>query len=154
MGSYVVLKKNSILMNSFSIEPVYPYVNQNFIDLAKTLKKFNGLNKTFHKAIAKIHLDPQIYSLLKKIGGTSGTNSLFKDDDSYQNLHQIIKTKPIYKYFNNKYLDKEIHFNYQQAERDLVLKLLYLYLFERLFLSNEDNDYQKQYIDFKLDNIL
>ena len=46
--SNLVLKKSGILANSFGIETRYPYLDNEFIFIAKALAPLNGIDKSFH----------------------------------------------------------------------------------------------------------
>ena len=43
MASYKVLKKNGIMMNYFGLIPDYPYLRNNFINIARNIVKMMGL---------------------------------------------------------------------------------------------------------------
>ncbi len=76
-GSYLILKKNGILCNSFDIETRYPYLDDDFVGVAAALRDINRTDKRCHVACCGRHLPRQVMENISKIGGATECHSLF-----------------------------------------------------------------------------
>lgn len=126
MASYVVLKKSALMLNSFGIKGVYPYLNNSVVKLGYMSRKENGNSKEFHKLQCKRLLPESIYNNLQKIGGSTELLPLMDENINYEELCKKCKYyNPDFRY-TQKYSKKE-------AVMDYYLTLQYIESFERQF---------------------
>lgn len=76
-GSFLILKKNGILSNSFGIETEYPYLDEEFVSIAHSLKDINQKDKRIHIANCQKRLPATVLKNISKIGGATDFHSLF-----------------------------------------------------------------------------
>ena len=176
-SSYLILKKNGILFNSFGIETRYPYLDNDFVDVAQSLRYENGRDKRCHVANCRECLPEQVLKNVSKIGGSTECHSLFADKDEIHAFFRYIENTDFYQTYTD--LIKKYSYAETQKQtgikkvkttiRDCVLdlfkinksgrrandyfieemkireymKVMYLVLFEKLFLSGEyDNRFE------------
>lgn len=119
-GSYLILKKNGILANSFDIETKYPYLDDEFIALNKPLAEHNGKKKTVHKENCKDCLPKEIIDNISKIGGSTECHSLFENDDEIKRFFRFVEKSNFFK--SHKALIKK-HSYSEKVKPDLVTGL-------------------------------
>ena len=134
-----IIKKNSLLMNSFGVQPIYPFVNRKIAALSEALGELNK-NKDFYKEKSKSVLGEEKIALISKIGGATDIEYLFEGYETiiYKMLDQeLIK----HKLFNGKRVE--------QIKRDplhyieLILRLLYIFVFNKIFITGKFTEYFK-----------
>ena len=116
-GSYLILKKNGILANSFDIDTKYPYLDDEFVSLNKPLTEYNGKNKTVHKENCNACLPKEIIDNISKIGGSTECHSLFENDDEIQRFFRFVEKSDFFK--SHKALIKK-HSYSEKIKPDLV----------------------------------
>lgn len=119
-GSYLILKKNGILANSFDIETKYPYLDDEFIALNKPLAEYNGKKKTVHKENCNACLPKDIIDNISKIGGSTECHSLFESDDEIKRFFRFVEKSNFFK--SHKALIKK-HSYIEKTKPDLVTGL-------------------------------
>lgn len=95
--SNLVLKKSGILANSFGIETRYPYLDNEFISIAKELVSLNGIDKSFHISRCKSTLPSDVVENIAKIGGSTDCQSLFQSEIEKEKFISRIKRSEFYK---------------------------------------------------------
>lgn len=85
-GSYLILKKNGILSNSFDIETRYPYLDNDVVSVNHALRQLNLKDKRVHVANCNEHLPAEVVANMTKIGGSTDCHSLF---DSQEEIHEF-----------------------------------------------------------------
>lgn len=177
-GSYLILKKNGIIANSFDITTSYPYLDDDFVAIAFALRNINFKDKRVHNAICRESLPEQVYKNISKVGGSTECHSLFNSTQDIKTFFSRIESNHFYKKHNlvitecsaahkeeqhglqktktiirNRLLnmlriDRQERLAGQYYLEELKLKeylcILYLILFEELFLSGK---YDKQMKD-------
>lgn len=128
IATYLVIKKNGIMLNAFSIESYYPYTYQIIIEMGRALKEYNSTSKEFQKEIAREKMRGDIYPLLIKIGGATYLEALYGDKASYINLMRKVYRLPL----NDEYGSKD---------RIKPATILYVSLFNELFISGKYDEY-------------
>ncbi|WP_461879756.1 asparagine synthase-related protein [Fusicatenibacter sp.] len=117
-GSYLILKKNGIISNSFGIETEYPYLDEEFVSIAYSLKNINEKDKRIHKAICQEHLPDIVLKNIAKIGGSTDFHSLFAGKDEISRfLSQVEKSD-----FYQKYIHMIKKLSYVEKERQTGIK--------------------------------
>lgn len=129
MASYKVLKKNGIIMNYFNINTEYPYLRNQFINVAKNIVKIGDKEKLFHKQVINNKLPKNITKILKKIGGATDLKTLFTDSIKVEDLKEVCKKSKYY---------KKSKFDDIYYEIDYFMKIIYIELFEKMFIRDID----------------
>jgi len=106
-ASNMVLKKNGIITNSFGIDCRYPYLDSEFVSVAKALRHLNGVNKRFHVSNCERILSPGISERILKIGGATDCHSLFDSAADISRFKSIVNKSDFYNYFSSLSGEKE-----------------------------------------------
>lgn len=117
-GSYLILKKNGIMSNSFGIETEYPYLDEEFVSIAHSLKDINQKDKRIHIAICREQLPTAVIKNIAKTGGATDFHSLFAckaDLDRF--VANIEKCE-----FFNKYMSLIKKISYVEREKQTGIK--------------------------------
>lgn len=171
----VYLKKNSVLLNSFGIDGMYPFKNRKFVEVAHALENIQKTHKTYYKEEMKKKLTPEVYEILKTQGGTTTIDAIYTADDllsikeklekttflqtlkQYKNTMDMpMETRLIYvedslKYMVNRYILRRT----VEKNSELPLRHLYLYIFNQLFVSgNYDELFKQDGITIKTSDLL
>lgn len=96
-GSYLILKKNGILANSFDIDTKYPYLDDEFIALNKPLVEYNGKEKRVHIENCNDCLPKEIIENISKIGGATECHSLFENEQEIKNFFKFVEKSHFFK---------------------------------------------------------
>lgn len=162
-GNNMVLKKNGVMANSFGIDCRYPYLDDEFISIAKALRLRNGFNKQFHVDNCRRVLPRGIVENIAKKGGATDCHSLFNSSAEISEFKSMVWKSVVRKIvpdlsrasFISGRLRRIIKIarartsedKYKLKEADLRewMCYLYLYLFGELFLSGKyDNIFDSQ----------
>lgn len=119
-GSYLILKKNGILANSFDIQTKYPYLDDEFIALNKPLAEYNGKKKTVHKENCEACLPKEIVDNISKIGGSTECHSLFDNNKEIKQFCSFVEKSDFFK--THKILIKK-HSYSEQIKSDFLTSL-------------------------------
>lgn len=168
-SSYLILKKNGILANSFGIETRYPYLDEDLISVCDPLGEISRKDKRVHVANCHACLPPEVVANMSKIGGSTDCHSLFASADEIQSFFRMVERSRFFKAHKALILkhsleEKErqtgltaiktkvrnaalsaLHAgrsdSYFQEETKLreYLCVVYLALFERLFVSDNSD---------------
>ncbi len=128
----VILKKNGLMLHSFGIQGIYPFLNRELRTLCEALGWQNAAKKFYKQEIARV-LGADRISHLVKIGGQTDTGYLIKD--RLPLLLCCLETEPAKKFLTPKQAGavKRRPENYQ----GLIHQLVYLHLFHELFISGK-----------------
>lgn len=138
MASYKIIKKNGILMNYFGLNPEYPYLRTEFIKIAKNVVELGDKEKIFHKKVIDNTLSSNVSKMLQKIGGATELKTLFIGNIELNDIKDLCKKS---KFFKNKTFDDKFY------EIDYYMKILYLELFEKIFLEKNSKKILEDKID-------
>lgn len=122
----IVVKKSGMLMTNMGIECYYPFLNLNFVSFYKNVG-FAG--KEYHKNKISECLPVKITNKLKKLGGSTNLSFIFEGKYSYDYLNSLLMASR-YNNFNIICLKNYVGLD---DEFELVLKKLYLAIFEQIF---------------------
>lgn len=126
MASYVVLKKNRMMMEAFGVKTIYPFITSEMIDIGYLTREINGSTKEYHKAACNQMFPDEIKRLISKQGGSTDLSALFSpDDDILENIKRC-------KYYSEDFRITE-KYPRNEALRDYYLSLLYIESFEKQF---------------------
>jgi len=129
------MKMHELMLNSFGIQGLYPFINMNTVYCAKPLRPWNR-DKSLYKQKVKEYLGPDISSVLKKSYACVDTDNLFEDNSHW--LEKVLHSGFINRILSTGQI-RRIETNPAQYYNSL-LKVLYLLLFEKLILSGEYDD--------------
>ncbi len=96
-GSYLILKKNGILANSFDIETRYPYLDDAFVSVANAVRMVSGRDKRCHVANCRECLPEKVVGNISKIGGATECHSLFNSRKEMQSFMEKVENSDFYK---------------------------------------------------------
>lgn len=126
MGSYIVLKKSTLMLRSFNIDGYYPFLVPSVMDLSQKIAQINHTTKEFHKQCCMERLDERIKPMIAKQGGSTSLLPLLEDTFSL-----------VRKIHNSKFYTPDFmllkHYTMDEALRDRYLSLLFLESFEKQF---------------------
>jgi len=144
------LKKNGILMNSYDIQPFYPFVDRHLAAITIALGNLNK-NRNFYKQELKSVLGESKMALIFQAGGSTDVEYLF------EGYNEIISELLDHSFFKSIISKKRIN----QIKQDLmghialVIRLLYLFVFNKLFISGEfDSKFHDTALKINLKDIL
>lgn len=151
MLSYIALKKTGCFLHQYAIKPQFPYLDRDFINHAIAVKNINGTNKDYHKAQLRNIISPQVYRLLNRNGGSTNLKPLFDGQESFEKYKRLVQASSFFSVLPlqpNRY-------GYEENEYDTVLKLLYVMIFEKLFVDKKyRNAAVEDLLDISIDKVL
>lgn len=129
MASYIVIKKNGIMMNYFGVSPEYPYMRKAFYRTAENAVAVGERKKEYHKMVIDSVLPEFVKTVLKKIGGATELKTLFIGDISLEDIEAVCRRSRFYvpKKFDDKFY-----------AIDYLMKIIYLELFEKMFIVSPE----------------
>ena len=177
IGILAILKKSGIMANSFGIDTRYPFVDDRVIDVADATKELNGFTKEYQKQNCKEHFKNEVYEIVnhQKISGKTSYSALFADDDELISFYKLIEkskwhskteknlfTRINWKlrcavikrmsYKNNDEVTEKTL--YDEIKMKRYQNLLYLLIFEKLFISGQfDTHFNESGINVKLKDL-
>ncbi|MBR4727355.1 MAG: hypothetical protein IK080_05635 [Clostridia bacterium] len=96
-SSYLILKKNGILANSFGVETRYPYLDEDLISVCAPLGEISRKDKRVHVANCHACLPPEVIANMSKIGGSTDCHSLFASADEMQSFFRKVERTAFFK---------------------------------------------------------
>lgn len=126
MASYVVLKKSAVMLQSFGITGIYPYLDTGVVEVGAMTRLENGADKAFHRLQCEKYLPSDIFNKLCKVGGTTQLLPLMDKGKDYEMLCKKSK------YYDStfRYTEK---YPREESIMDYYLSLLFIESFERQF---------------------
>jgi asparagine synthase (glutamine-hydrolysing) len=132
----MILKKNGIMLNSFGVQGLYPFLNEETRSCAIALGKQNWRKEYYKKQVRDLVGD-RVSTILRKIGGSTDVEYLTTQ-----------KKEVLLSIFDSKFISNLIRpfFNTALCEKirkkpeeysNFLLQLAFVYLFNRLFLNRE-----------------
>ncbi len=145
-----ILKKNTIMLNSFGLQGIYPYINKNTYQISSSLKKVN-FDKTYFKEEVRKTLGEKKSQYLKKTGGSTDIIYLFEGKE--EEIKMIFKSDLVRKILGDEEI--VIILNSFKEHTDLILLILNIYLFDSLFISGKyDSVFNNENFKHKLSDLL
>ena len=129
---HYILRKSTILLNSYNITGIYPFINQKTIAISNRLGKKNT-KKRYYKEKVKEFLGPDIAEILVKIGGSTDIDYLFNAFEHVVDklLGSALENQILSKTSLNKIKREPMYY------REMLLTILYLHIFNELFISEK-----------------
>jgi hypothetical protein len=145
-----ILKKNGIILNSYGVQGVYPFLNREIAEISNVLGRLNSDKLFFELELNKI-IDKNKMKLISKAGGSTDIEYLFKG-------YETIISKVLEHGFFESVIDKRRMNRIKNApirHNELTLRLLYIFLFKKLFISRDfDSKFQDVNLDITLKDLL
>jgi len=153
MGLMLVLKKNGILCNSFAVDTLYPYLDEGIVERGARLAPLNGRRKALHRLWVHLHLPWSLAARLRKAPGTTRLQPLFQSEARFAALRRVLAEQPGGSVLEPRYGNPD--YPPDERARDLLLKGLYLRLFDMLIASGAyDAFFDAPGFEASLDDIL
>jgi hypothetical protein len=132
-----IIKKNQLMMNSFGIQGLYPFLNRRTRSAAEALRMLN-VKKAYYRMQVSRLLDPQVSRLLAKTGGSTDVAYLFEDRQA--ELFAGILNAPLMKRLLGeataaRILKASPYFFSNRRAANFMLALLSIHVFNELFVS-------------------
>ena len=132
-----VLKKNQLMLNSFGIQGLYPFLNRRTRSAADALRMLN-FNKAYYRMRVSRLLDPEVSRLLAKNDGSTDVAYLFEDRAA--ELFAGILNAPLMKRLLGQATAARIlkgrpYFFSNRRAANFMLALLSIHVFNELFIS-------------------
>lgn len=130
------MKLHEILLNSFGIKGMYPFVNNNTADLCKALGLANRNKKIYKAAVTeklKSIFTPELLEKIKKSGSVIDIKHIFLTNKSL--LMKVVKSGFVKNIFTKKQHTKIL--TNPDKYYSLIIQLAYIYLFNELFISGK-----------------
>jgi asparagine synthetase B (glutamine-hydrolysing) len=146
----VILKKNGLMLNSFSIQGVLPFLSRELRALSEALGRLNS-QKRFYKNQVLAALGKDKMDHLLKIGGQTDIEYLMRD-----RLPALLRTleAPMARDILTTQEIDEIR-SRPQDYHGFILQLVYLHLFNELFISGRsDSAFSQPHLDLALSDFL
>ena len=127
-----ILKKSGLILNSFGIQGLYPFLNEDTRTMGISLARLNHEKRLYKRQVSRL-LGSRIAKNLCKIGGA--TDVVYLIDSRKELVLEIIKSA-----FISELVDKSLInriSNRPEQYPAFVLRLLYIYLFSELFISGK-----------------
>lgn len=133
-GSFLILKKNGILANSFGIKTEYPYLDDEFVSVAHSLRSINGKDKRVHTAVCREKLPKAVVANMSKIGGATEFHSLFNDKEAINSFFAKVESSSFYRQYEGiikkvSYIEKEKQYGLTRLKtevRNVLLNMMHL----------------------------
>lgn len=145
MATYIVTKKNGIMMNYFGVNPEYPYMRKEYMRTCRNAVQIGEKKKEFHKKAINEILPEEITSIIHKMPGSTELKDLFIGDITYDDILAACKKSPYY---------KPSKFDDGFYEIDNYLKITYLEVFRRMFIEEPDKYLTDTYAGYTLKDVL
>ncbi len=177
IGMLSILKKSGIMANSFDIDTRYPFVDNSVISIADATKELNGFTREYYKQNCKKHFKSEVYDIVnhKEIGGKTSYSALFANEAELKAFYKLIEKSKwhsktdknlftrlnwklrcaVIKYRSYKDNDEITEkYLYDDMKMNRYQNLLYLLVFEKLFISGQfDNHFAENGINVKLKDL-
>lgn len=145
MATYIVAKKNGIMMNYFGVNPEYPYMRKDFMKICQNAVKIGEKKKEFHKKVINEVLPKEVTSVIHKMPGSTELKDLFIGEITYDDILELCKKSPYYK---PKKFDDGFY------EIDNYLKITYLEVFRKMFIEEPEKYLTDKFGGYSLKDVL
>lgn len=144
-----LLKMHAIILNHHGIQAIYPYMNRETEWYSRRLGKKNHKKKYYIIQVKKI-LPEKIVQHIAKSRNVVDSETLFQLDNEV--LEKLLSSGFILTILSRKQIRKIS--DSPEKYVLVILQLLYLYLFNELFVSGSyDSDFQKEKLNISLEDL-
>lgn len=128
-----ILKKSGILLNSFGIQGIYPFLNRHTESMAVSLGR-SMRKKSLYRRLVANELGPQRARHIRKIGGSTDLEYLLVANREY--VQQMLSSEVIRQAIGDRRLARIKKHPGKNAET--IVRLIYITLFNKLFIEQQD----------------
>ena len=119
-SSYLILKKNGILADSFGVETRYPYLDEPLISVCHALRELSCKDKRVHVANCHECLPKEVTANMSKVGGSTECHSLFNGKKEIRAFFAAVERSDFYR----KHLPLIKKYSYEESQRQTGVTLL------------------------------
>lgn len=146
----LLLKMHDLLLNSFGLQGLYPFVNKETISAALVLRDQN-FSKALHKQKTREILGEKVSSNVVLSDIVLDEQKIF--EAKIETLMKVLDSEIAHSLLTFRQITM-LKSN-PLAQHDFILQIVYIYLFDRLFLSGEfDSKFDKDSLDSELDELI
>ncbi|MBQ4244916.1 MAG: hypothetical protein II702_08380 [Clostridia bacterium] len=138
-SSYLIFKKSGILANSFGIETVYPYLDEDFISVCAPLGTISMKDKRVHVANCRACLNPEIFKNMSKKGGSTDCRSLFENDEEIKSFFRRIESTDFYKKYSGLILSDSVFKKEKLSASKRIKTIIRNIILSLLHKKNDDS---------------
>ena len=128
-----LLKMHDLVLNSYGIQGIYPFVNEETLSISRRMKTINNIKKRFYRKQVLDLLPREVTTQLRKSSKLVDTGQLFRKN---MEILMRITQSDFIKEICPDYLLRKI-LKRPGKHHLLVIQLVFLYLFHRLFITGE-----------------
>jgi asparagine synthase (glutamine-hydrolysing) len=149
---HFLLKQNGIMLNSFGVQSIYPFLNRNTQMMGKALGILND-KKRFYKKKVRETLPPEVSQHIDKQGGAVGVRYLLDFDHRKDMITTVCDSGFIQNVLTKEQIGKikaDLPFYYE-----VLFHLFYLYCFNELFITRKyDSLFDTNELNLRLGELL
>ncbi len=153
---YWIFKKSGIMFNSFGIQGLYPFLNKETRAISKALRL--DTTRNFYKQEVIKTLNPNIAQYLTSAGGRTDIRYLFtkeKKDMAMKILNSEFINRILGKSQADTIVNNSKFYFADYHTSNFILLLLYLYIFNELFITGKyDSRFDQDKLDVSLNELL
>lgn len=144
------MKMHELMLNGFGLQGLYPFINRKTVSCAKVLRPWNRAKALYREKVRE-RLGPDLSSVLKKSQAVVDTDNLYETNRPW--LERMLNSVFVQRVLSASQIMR-IRAN-PMLYHTILLKVLYLHLFERLILSGEyDDRFNDAHIDRTLGQVV
>lgn len=144
MASYIVAKKNGIMMNYFGVNTEYPYMRKEYMKVCENAVKIGERKKEYHKKVFNETLPKEITDVVHKMPGSTELKDLFIGKISYEAVLELCRKSEFY---------TEKKFDDIYYEIDNYIKITYLEVFRKMFIDEPEKYLTDSFGGFELSEL-
>lgn len=142
-----VVKKNGIMLNSYGIQSIHPFLNRETTVICKALGTLSFRKFFYRKEVERL-LGERKSSIIKKESGTTDIEYLFEGQEDI--ISKLLSSKPVEEIISREQIARittnPTYYYY------LLLQVLFVYLFNELFITGKyDTIMDETNLDIALD---
>lgn len=146
----ILLKMHDLLLNSFGLQGLYPFVNRETMSAALVLRDKN-LHKELHNRKTREILGEKVADSVAMSDIVSDTQKLF--ETKKETLMKVLDSETARSLLTSGQID--MLKNDSLTHHIFILQLVYIFLFDRLYISGEfDSEFEKDGLDTGLDGLM
>jgi len=147
-----ILKKNGIMLNRFGKEGLYVFINKETNLMSKALGKLNSGKQYYKEQLKKLFEENIKKNISKgKLGGATDIGYLL--DRRLEVIIKILQSDFVKNIFSESQINRMC--NNTRDYRHLILRIVYIYLFNELFVSGKyDSRFDQNGIDIPLSKFI
>ena len=134
---HIILRKNGSFLRYNNMKYCYPFINNDMIRFCDNYRVDNGTGKKHYKDYIRSIVDPEIADILTKYGGSTSVEALYESEEQMINLGKAIAESTW----------GHIYHELKLPIRVKIYEVLYLMVFEYIFIDNAKTDINSLSLD-------